>query len=167
MPRGERRAPASCPITGASEVTADIRPTAFRLDLAATDLAVREALGDLRARLAAQGLSEEGCGSVEIALAEALNNIVEHAYPAGQPGEIRLSVTMTRDRLCCRLRDQGAPLPDLAVPARARPDPAAARAALPEGGFGWYLIRDLTDALSYARLDGENILTLEFALAAL
>lgn len=148
-------------------MTADIRPTAFSLGLAATDLAVRAALGDLRARLAAQGLSEEGCGGVELALAEALNNIVEHAYPAGHPGEIRLSVTMTRGRLCCRLRDRGAPLPGLAVPARPRPDPAVARAALPEGGFGWYLIRDLTDALSYVRQDDENILTLEFALGTL
>jgi serine/threonine-protein kinase RsbW len=130
-------------------------------------MAVRATLGDLRARLAAQGLSAEGCGSVELALAEALNNIVEHAYPADRPGEICLSVTMTRDRLCCRLRDRGAPLPGLAVPVGVRPDPAVARAALPEGGFGWYLIRDLTDALSYARQDGENILTLEFALGAL
>lgn len=145
-------------------MTAEIRPTAFSLGLAATDLAVRAALGELRARLAVAGLSAEGCGSVELALAEALNNIVEHAYPAGEPGEIRLSVRMSRDRLCCRLRDRGVPLPGLALPEGARPDPAVARAALPEGGFGWYLIRDLTDALSYAREVDENILTLEFAL---
>lgn len=145
----------------------DIRPTAFSIGLTATTMAVRAALGDLRLRLAAHGLSDAGCGTVELVLAEALNNIVEHAYPADQPGGILLAVSMTRDRLCFRLHDQGIPLPGLAPPVGARPDPGVAQAALPEGGFGWYLIRDLTDVLSYARQNGENILTLEFAFADL
>lgn len=148
-------------------MTEDIRPTELVIEFAATSLAVRAALVQLRARLAAEGLSEAGCGSVEIALAEALNNIVEHAYPADQPGAILVSASMTRDRLCCRLEDHGAPLPELVLSARMTPDPAVARAALPEGGFGWNLIRDLTDSISYRRAGDTNVLTLEFARAAL
>ena len=36
-------------------------------------------------------------------------------------------------------------------------------AALPEGGFGWFLIRTLTKSLNYIRQNDENCLTLVFS----
>jgi len=141
-----------------------ILPAEFSLRLIATDLTVRETLSVLRARFVAQNVPEDVCGSVELVLAEALNNIVEHAYPPDRPGDVLLALSLTADRLRCTLRDRGVPLAGLTLPDGGRPDPEVARDALPEGGFGWYLIRDLSDHLSYARTAEENVLTLDFIL---
>lgn len=143
-----------------------MRPPDFTLSLAATEMAVRAALANLRTCLAARKMPPDLLSTVELALAEALNNIVEHAYAPDRPGEIRLAVVLTRDRLRCTLRDRGTPLPDMALPDDDPPDPDVARDTLPEGGFGWFLIRHLTDGLCYARTGDENILTLEFTFDA-
>jgi serine/threonine-protein kinase RsbW len=36
---------------------------------------------------------------------------------------------------------------------------------LPEGGFGWFLIKDLAKDVVYARVEGENRLQLRVAVA--
>lgn len=123
--------------------------------------AVRDLLAALRARLRALGETEETCGTVEIVIAEALNNIVEHAY-GGTGGEIALDMARETGGLCCILRDRGRPLPGLRLPEGTAPPAVTPRESLPEGGFGWFLIRALTDRLDYARADGENRLTLHF-----
>ncbi|MGX0877613.1 serine/threonine-protein kinase RsbW [Roseovarius sp. MBR-154] len=136
----------------------------FRLDCIGTETAVRDLLIDLRTRLLAAHLSAEHCGTIEIALAEALNNIVEHAYPSDTPGQIALRIDLSPVRLRCELRDQGTALPALAPPDTGLPDLGGPRASLPEGGFGWSLIRTLTTRMSYERGTDENRLTLEFNL---
>lgn len=136
----------------------------IRVECIATQSAVRDLLIGLRTWLRAANLSEENCGNVEIALAEALNNVVEHAYPADLPGGIALDLALTAVCLRCELRDQGAALPGLVPPDTGLPPLDGPRESLPEGGFGWSLIRTLTSRLSYERRDGENRLTLEFNL---
>jgi len=136
----------------------------IRVECIATQWAVRDLLIDLRAWLRALNLSDVNCGTVEIALAEALNNVVEHAYPADLPGDIALDLALTAACLRCELRDQGAALPGLVPPDAGLPSIDGPRESLPEGGFGWSLIRTLTSRLSYERRDGENRLTLEFNL---
>jgi len=121
---------------------------------------VRRLLGDLRGQLAAGGLSAEVCSSVEIVLAEALNNIAEHAYPPGAPGPVELSARLLPGRLEVTLADTGRSLPDAALPPGALPDNSGPLDSLPEGGFGWYLIRSLTTRLAYERRDGRNLLFL-------
>ncbi|WP_294615085.1 ATP-binding protein [Roseovarius sp.] len=143
-------------------MTADGDPQEFTLIAVASELAVRDILLALRSRLSAHGVSDDTCGSVELAMAEALNNIVEHAYAGEQSRDIRLSVSIKPERLCCHVRDGGAPLPDLCLPQGGLPDPSGPRNDLPEGGFGWFLIRALTERVTYERRDGMNHLTLEF-----
>lgn len=139
-----------------------------RLDLitSASALAVRDLLTRTRDWLSARTLPEETCGTVEIVLAEALNNIVEHAYPPCAPGAIRLDLRLHSARIVCVLSDQGTALRGGTPPDGILPDQAVARDALPEGGFGWFLIRDLTDRLDYRRDSGWNHLTLEFRRVA-
>ena len=56
-----------------------------------------------------------------------------------------------------------APGPDQpAADAVALPDPAG----LPEGGFGWFLIQDLTQALCYYRRESRNYLAFNIPFAA-
>lgn len=132
----------------------------------ATALDVRRMLAELRARLAAETLPEDDCSNIEIALAEALNNIVEHAYRPGPDGTITLTLSVGPQYLTCELRDRGMAMPDLAPPAGTAPEITGQRATLPEGGFGWSLIHALTARLHYLRDGEENRLTLDFDLGA-
>jgi serine/threonine-protein kinase RsbW len=145
--------------TGAQAMTAEMTLTCD-----ATALDVRRMLGELRTCLRDTNLSGEDVGTVEIALAEALNNIVEHAYRPDTPGTITLTVSIGPAVLSCELRDEGVALPGLAPPCAAAPNVTGPRERLPEGGFGWSLIFALTARLRYLRDGTENRLILDFDL---
>lgn len=83
-----------------------------------------------------------------LVLAEALNNVVEHGY-AGVPGWI--GVTRGRGR-AWRIVDAARPF---------RPDQGGTMPeGAAEGGFGWPLIRALTEEARLRRTRGMNVLTL-------
>jgi len=147
-------------------VSAQIMTGNMTFRCSATALDVRRMLSELRARLAAENLRDDDCSNIEIALAEALNNIVEHAYRPRPYGTITLTLSVGQRHLTCELRDQGAAMPRLAPPAGPAPDVTCQRATLPEGGFGWSLIRALTARLHYLRDEEENRLILDFDLGA-
>jgi serine/threonine-protein kinase RsbW len=99
-----------------------------------------------------------GCDDLEVfglqlALVEAVNNIIEHAY--GMQPEQRIAITGECDAgtLRFQLRDRGRPMP-LPLPSGA---PAAPDAS---GGRGWQIIRAGFPDVSYVRRDGVNLLTL-------
>lgn len=117
-------------------------------------MAVRQGLKSLFDSLLLRQLDETDRGKAEIVLAEALNNIVEHAYADGT-GEIELTICLNQRGLTCRIVDQGAPMPHGTLPC----GHLAAPEGLPEGGFGWHLIRTLSEDLRYARVAGQNQLT--------
>lgn len=97
--------------------------------------------------------------TIEIALTEALNNVVEHARPQ-QDIEIRLSAPDSGLVVC--ITDRGAAYPDLTIPRPDHHDLSGPVDDLPEGGFGWRLILDLASAVHYHRNRGENHLWLSF-----
>lgn len=117
-------------------------------------LAVRNGLRALLDSLLLRGLQPEERGTAEIVLAEALNNIVEHAY-AGRDGEIEISLQVSQNALVCRISDNGRPMPDNALPAGTLANHSDSD-DLPEGGFGWHLIRTLSKELDYRRENGRN-----------
>lgn len=98
--------------------------------------------------------------AVEIAVAEALNNINEHggalAHLNGRAGPLRIDITIV---------DHGPPLPQATL-SPAAPPPAHLPTTLPEGGFGWPLIHALTSEVAYQRIGDENRLRLGFAWRA-
>lgn len=120
-------------------------------------LAVRNGLRALFDSLLLQGLQEEERGTAEIVLAEALNNIVEHAY-AGRDGEIELSLQVSHNSLVCTISDNGQPMPNNVLPA-GKLESYSDMDSLPEGGFGWHLIRSLSQELDYRHENGRNHLS--------
>ncbi|MFO1176093.1 MAG: ATP-binding protein [Paracoccaceae bacterium] len=132
----------------------------FRAELGEVRSVLRRAV----ARFARQ-ITAEDAGALELTLAEVLNNIVEHAY-AGQPGgPISLTIWREPARLGCLVEDRGQAMPGLAPP-----DPPLAAIAgqagdLPEGGWGWALIRAMTEDLAYDRRQGVNRLRFGVPLA--
>ncbi|WP_253948995.1 ATP-binding protein [Mangrovicoccus sp. HB161399] len=129
----------------------------FRMAFPAGSEAVRQALLRLRGELPRLGLAEPEIGTAEIVLAELLNNIVEHAYDPGAEGGIELECERRKTRLVCTISDGGGPMPGDRLPEKGLAATDVARQDLPEGGFGWFLIRELVEELSYARQDGKNI----------
>lgn len=96
----------------------------------------------------------------ELVVAEALNNIVEHAYQDARDGDIRVQLEFTPTRMRAVIVDNGAPMPNETLPRGLQANLDVETQDLPEGGFGWFLIHTLTDELTYQRLDGTNQLVL-------
>lgn len=135
--------------------------SSFELQFQSSELAVRTALGDLIDGLRPLGLNGEEAGTVELVVAEALNNVVEHAYPDGSPkGQIRIACDHDADGLVLTIIDQGKEMPAGQLPRGKAADIDVAFEDLPEGGFGWFLIRDLAKDVNYERAGWENRLSL-------
>lgn len=138
----------------------------FHRVLDADLIAVRHALLDMRRRFDGH-ISPDALGRIELVLAEVLNNIVQHGAGHGKNGtaasddiravRIHLTVTHHDGGLACAVSDDGTLLP-LACLLTPETLPSPEAAALREGGFGWFIIRDLTQSLFYFREDNRNIL---------
>ena len=136
----------------------------FELIVQGTESGVRNGLISLRDGLADLGVQDETLGSVELAVAEALNNIVEHAFADLRPGTVSIAIQVMGRRLYVTLQDAGHALPEHALPEGTLPSCDVGFEDLPEGGFGWFLIRQMTEDLRYHREKGQNCLDLIFAL---
>lgn len=132
-------------------------PTLANLVIPGDHMSVRNGLRTLFDSGLLQGIPEDDRGTAEIVLAEALNNIVEHAY-SGQNGEIEISLQVSTNALVCRISDSGLPMPDCVLPSGKLAEHGE-REDLPEGGFGWHLIRRLSSDLKYHRESGRNHLS--------
>lgn len=138
----------------------------FSFSVETGPLAVREALEQVFEHLAPWSLDVEERGTIELVLAEAMNNIVEHAYPEEDAtGQIDVLGTAEPDGLHFELRDYGKPMPNRQAPFGAQADLSVDVTDLPEGGFGWFLIRDLAKDVDYTRDGDVNRLMLRLAIA--
>ncbi len=135
-----------------------------RTSFHATYQNVRTAIENAIAALEPLNLASEERESVELVLAEALNNVVEHAYEGTHPGEIKLVLRHGRAGLLVEIRDGGKPMPNGRTPVGDHPSLSIADNELPEGGFGWFLIRELARDLIYDRENGENFLIFRMAV---
>ena len=129
-------------------------------------LSVRTALAELRSGLSHLPLGHDAGGAIELVLAEVLNNICEHAYQSTAGGRIELSVWVEGDMLVFQTADHGAPMPSGQLPEGRSVSLNRHLQELPEGGFGWNLIRQLTADLTYSRVQGRNQLTFRMRLDA-
>jgi serine/threonine-protein kinase RsbW len=115
------------------------------LVIRAEPASVRAALLQVTSVPPVSDLAPELRATVELALAEVLNNVAEHAY-AEAVGHVSVTVALHSDGLWCQVVDEGAPMPGGVLPEGKLPEDE-----LPEGGFGWHLIRVMTRDLSYRR----------------
>jgi len=137
------------------------RITPFSVPILGADDSVRAGLALVLAKLAPLCLSNDELGTVELVLAEVLNNVVEHAL-ASTTDTTTIEVRGHHDGFGLHLLiiDQGAPMPTGTAPVALPPDLDVTRADLPEGGFGWFMIHTLASKVQYARIRGENRLNL-------
>ncbi|PZQ95449.1 MAG: ATP-binding protein [Cereibacter sphaeroides] len=126
-----------------------------RLVLQGDPYSVRNALRQLFANERLRFLRQSDRNAAELVLAEVLNNVVEHAY-AHASGEIEILVQVGHGSLVCTVVDHGVGMPNGRIP---QSDTPPGCADLPEGGYGWPLIRDLSSDLSYRRIGDRNELS--------
>lgn len=133
----------------------------FHRVLHAQPTRVRETLTAIRTRFRSE-VSDDTLGRLELVLAEVMNNVTEHASladsaaDAGQQPSIHISIVRHDTGLACAISDDGVSLPEECLLPRGLP--VMDLTDLPEGGFGWYLIQDLTQALCYYREEKRNFL---------
>ncbi len=102
-------------------------------------------------------LSPRAAFRLDLALAEAVTNVISYAAAEGQPMEILIRARLEDSSMDVDIVDTG-----LAFNPLDRPEPAAPSGIenAPVGGLGIQLMRKFVDQLSYTRTNGENILTL-------
>ena len=99
---------------------------------------------------------------MNLALEEALVNVINYAYPEGTSGLITLDITTSADadgrHITLTLSDSGAPFDPTARPEADVSDNIDTRR---EGGLGIFFYTNLMDSVSYRRSDdGRNILSM-------
>ena len=83
-----------------SKAGATASEKAFEIALQSSELAVRDALGQLTSKLETYACDPAETATVELVVAEILNNIVEHAFAEEEPeGIIRMNCAMADDGL--------------------------------------------------------------------
>lgn len=104
-------------------------------------------------------VSEDMEGTINLALEEALVNVMLYAYPKGQEAQIRLDAihSDSPNTLAFVITDSGVafdptsrPSADITLPVEERPI----------GGLGIFLVKNIMDEVTYRRIDGHNELTM-------
>ena len=93
--------------------------------------------------------------SLNLALEEAVSNIIMYAYPEGSDGLVDIEAIIRKDSLEFIISDSGTPFDPT------KKEPADVTASLedrPVGGLGIYTVRNIMDSIGYERRDGKNIL---------
>jgi serine/threonine-protein kinase RsbW len=134
----------------------------FRITAPATPIAVRGVLLAVDDFLSGLDCPAELSARLRIALSEVLNNIVEHACPGLAGAQMHVTITAKGDGLSVVVRDPGRPFPGGVLPEGRAADVDVSADDLPEGGFGWFLIRAVTDGLDHERRQGWTRLRLWF-----
>jgi len=95
--------------------------------------------------------------SLNLAIEEAVVNVMEYAYPKGEKGNVNIEILVQNEWLTFIISDSGIAFDpttkenaDTSLPAEDRPI----------GGLGIFLVRQLMDQISYKRIDNKNVLTL-------
>lgn len=96
--------------------------------------------------------------SVDLALEEALANVIMYAYPEGEKGDVTLSAHIENNAIYMKISDVGIPFNPL------EQKEADLNVSLEErkiGGLGIHLIKEIMDEIGYAYEDGRNVLKMQ------
>jgi sigma-B regulation protein RsbU (phosphoserine phosphatase) len=94
---------------------------------------------------------------MNLAMEEAVVNVMDYAYPAGTVGDVTIEAESDDDQLQFTIIDSGTPFDPTA---KEEVDTTLSAEERPIGGLGIHLVRQLMDSINYERIDEKNILTL-------
>lgn len=139
-------------------------PQTIALKFSSDLLTVRKTLGQVRSQASSMQLDPDDQGNIEIVLAEILNNISEHACAGRTDGVIELSLQKSGQLMLIETRDNGREMPQGRLPSGQALDTSVATEQLPEGGFGWFLIFEMSKSVRYWRDADHNHLAVSLPL---
>jgi len=96
--------------------------------------------------------------SLNLALEEAVTNVILYAYPKGADGLVDVEAILKPHSLEFIITDSGVPFDPTAVP---EADVTLSADERPIGGLGIYLVNKLMDELHYQRIDDKNVLSMK------
>ena len=102
-------------------------------------------------------LSMENAFNINLAIEEAVTNIIMYAYPKDEEHEFTLMVRHIDDRLIFKLIDAGKEFDPTVQP---EADVTLSLEDRPIGGLGIFLIRKVMDTVKYRRVDDKNVFTM-------
>ncbi len=95
--------------------------------------------------------------SINLAIEEAVVNVMNYAYPLGQTGYINIEAQANDERLKITISDNGKSFDPTA---KKEVDTSLSAEERPIGGLGIHLVRHIMDSINYERVNGKNVLTL-------
>lgn len=98
--------------------------------------------------------SPKGILNLELVLEELLTNVIKHAHKAGEDDSVLVALEARAGEINVRIEDRGEPFNLLEA---AQPDTSGSLEERPIGGLGIYLVRKLTDSLTYSRVGDRNV----------
>jgi serine/threonine-protein kinase RsbW len=102
-------------------------------------------------------INQDLYGNMLITLTEAVSNAIIHGNSAKSAKKVFVSTDCSNQKICFTIQDEGAGFnPDTL------PDPTAPENILTPGGRGVFLMRQLSDAVTFS--DDGRLVTLEFTL---
>ncbi|MBR6493515.1 MAG: SpoIIE family protein phosphatase [Paludibacteraceae bacterium] len=102
------------------------------------------------------GLPQELNMPINLALEEAVSNVMLYAYP-GKSGQVLVECDKKEKQLIFTISDSGVPFDPTQ---QEDPDVTQSAEERPIGGLGIFLVRQIMDDIRYERKDNKNILTL-------
>ena len=102
-------------------------------------------------------LNELDSMQINLAMEEAVVNVMSYAYPDQTNGKVNIEATVDEKALTFVIRDHGIPFDPTTS---GETDTSLSAEEREIGGLGIFLIRQYMDNIAYERVDGQNILTL-------
>lgn len=99
--------------------------------------------------------------SINLAIEEAVVNVMNYAYPEGMTGEVTIEAMANDEKLKFVISDSGKPFDPTA---KGKVDITLSAEDRPIGGLGIHLVREIMDSVNYEYSDGKNVLTLRKSL---
>ena len=103
------------------------------------------------------GLDMATTMKLNLAIEEAVVNVMNYAYPQGTVGDINIEAKGDDNLLEFIISDTGTPFDPTA---QAGVDTTLSAEERPIGGLGIHLVRQIMDSVNYERIDNRNVLTL-------
>jgi serine/threonine-protein kinase RsbW len=112
---------------------------------------IREARGWLTRHAENEGIPVGVVWEIELAVGEALSNVIRHGYSGQANLKIELRLTIDEEKLELEIHDTARPFARNSVP----PPPLGTAST---GGYGLHLIDELMDEVEYARREDGGLL---------
>ena len=98
---------------------------------------------------------------MDLAMEEAVANVIMYAYPEGERGTVEISLELKEGHIQTCISDAGTPFDPLQQPEANLSSSIEER---PIGGLGIHLIKEIMDKVEYQYKDGKNMLTMTMSV---